>query len=158
MKEKIKTKEELINILNKERKNKNIIWTNGCFYLIHDGHKNYLKEARSYGDILIVGINSDSSIKKLKNRNPIKNEYERALDLAALPYVNYVIIFNELSPLKILKLIKPSVYVKGGDYTIDTINQEERRFIESYGAEIKITQLTKGVSTTKLLQNEMPYF
>ena len=122
--------------------------------MLHEGHKTYLEEAKSYGDILIVGMNSDNSIKKIKNRVPIKNEYERALDIANLPCVDYIIIFDEESPIKIIKAIKPDVYVKGGDYTINTINQQERKLIESYGAKIKITKLTKGVSTTKLLQNK----
>lgn len=152
---KIKSEKELMNIL--KRKGGKIVWTNGCFYILHEGHKAYLEEAKSYGDILIVGMNSDISIQKIKGRNPVKNEYEGALDIANLPCVDYIIIFDEDSPLRILKSIKPDIYVKGGDYTIATINQEERRFIESYGAEIKLTKLIKGLSTTKLLQNEMPY-
>lgn len=152
---KIKTLEELKEIADDLRKkNKKIIWTNGCFDLLHYGHVKYLQEAKQQGDILIVGINSDESIKKLKGPDrPVNKEADRAEVLAGLESVDYVVVFYELDSIRCLELLKPEVYVKGGDYkTLDEINQTERRVVEGYGGGIYLTgQFANGISTTKII-------
>ena len=98
-------------------KNKKIIFTNGCFDILHPGHIHILSKAKSLGDILVVGLNSDQSVKKLKgDKRPLISEDDRSRVLLSLRFVDYVIIFNELTPLKVIKKIKPDFLVKGGDY------------------------------------------
>jgi D-beta-D-heptose 7-phosphate kinase/D-beta-D-heptose 1-phosphate adenosyltransferase len=127
-----------------------IVFTNGCFDIIHSGHLDLLKEARSYGDKLIVGLNSDKSISKLKGpERPIISQSERKKILSALKFVDEVIIFNEEDPLKLIKKLKPSILVKGADYTKEQVVGGE--FVESYGGEIKLVKLTKGKSSSKII-------
>lgn len=135
------------------RAGKRIVWTNGCFDLVHLGHITSLNAAKSYGDILIVGLNSDESVRAIKGpERPIVGERQRAAVLAHLTAVDYVTIFNDPTTVPILKRIKPDVYAKGGDYTLDTINPEERRLVESYGGEIAILPVVDGISTTRLVE------
>ena len=142
---------EIIEDLKKQ--GKKIVWTNGCFDLLHEGHIKYLKKAKEQGNFLVLGLNSDSSIKRLKGANrPIMPEKTRAEILASLEFVDFIIIFDEDSPCKHLSILKPDIYVKGGDYTLDTINQIERRIIESYGGKIFITGLVEGISTSKIIE------
>ena len=139
-------------VTNLKEQQKKVIWTNGCFDILHIGHIEYLNQAKMLGDILIVGLNSDDSVNAIKGNNrPLFNELDRAKVLNALVYIDYITIFKEPSPLKILQLLKPDYYVKGGDYTIDTINQLERSVIESYGGKIKILPIVQGVSTTEIV-------
>ena len=127
-----------------------IVFTNGCFDIIHSGHLDLLKEARSYGDKLIVGLNSDKSISKLKGSDrPIIGQSERKKILSALKFVDEVIIFNEENPLKLIKRLKPSILVKGADYAKEQVVGGE--FVESYGGEIKLVKLTKGKSSSKII-------
>ena len=127
-----------------------IVFTNGCFDIIHSGHLDLLKEARSYGDKLIVGLNSDKSISKLKGpERPIIGQSERKKILLALKYVDEVIIFNEENPLKLIKKLKPSILVKGADYTKEQVIGGE--FVESYGGQIKLVKLAKGKSTSNII-------
>ena len=127
-----------------------IVFTNGCFDIIHSGHLDLLKEARSYGDKLIVGLNSDKSISKLKGpERPIIGQSERKKILSALKFVDEVIIFNEENPLKLIKKLKPSILVKGADYAKEQVVGGE--FVESYGGEIKLVKLTKGKSSSKII-------
>ena len=129
-----------------------VVWTNGCFDIIHLGHIFYLEHAKKEGDKLIVGLNSDASVKMIKGTDrPIIPEDERARVLAALECVDYITIFREESPLNLLKKLRPDKYVKGGDYTIDTINQDERRLMESYGIEIVLMPKIEGSSTTNVI-------
>ena len=131
------------------RAGKTVVATNGCFDLLHAGHVTYLEAARELGDLLLVGINSDLSVRELKGPNrPVNSEGDRAVVLAALQAVDDVTVFSEVSALSLLKVAKPDIYVKGGDYNIDTINQEERRFVESYGGRVVILPLLPGRSTT----------
>lgn len=136
-----------------KRKGKKIVWTNGCFDFLHIGHIRYLREAKKLGDALIVGINSDESVRKLKGEGrPIQAENERAEILASLEFVNYIIIFPELTVNKYLAEFKPEIYVKGGDYSIETINKEEKKVIEVCGGEIKFIPLTEGKSTSGIIR------
>jgi len=135
---------------------KKIVWTNGCFDLLHPGHLHSLKKAKQQGDILIVGLDSDESVKKLKGHDrPIVSEQQRAEMLASLDFVNHIIIFNFGEAKNIISETKPHVYVKSGDgkrnYNIDTINQEERKIIEDYEGEIILIPGLPGFSTTELI-------
>jgi D-beta-D-heptose 7-phosphate kinase/D-beta-D-heptose 1-phosphate adenosyltransferase len=131
---------------------KRVVWTNGCFDIVHIGHITYLQRAARLGDVLVVGLNSDASVKKLKGPDrPIIDEQERALVLSALECIDYVTVFEETSPLAIIEEIKPDIYAKGGDYTIDTIDQDERHVVESYGGEIAILPVVEGRSTTSII-------
>ena len=135
---------------SKGNKEQVIVFTNGCFDIIHSGHLDLLKEARSYGDKLIVGLNSDKSISKLKGPDrPIIGQSERKKILSALKFVDEVIIFNEENPLKLIKKLKPSILVKGADYSKEQVVGGE--FVESYGGEIKLVKLTNGKSSSKII-------
>ena len=145
------SKDEVTSLeASKGNKEQVIVFTNGCFDIIHSGHLDLLKEARSYGDKLIVGLNSDKSISKLKGSDrPIIGQSERKKILSALKFVDEVIIFNEENPLKLIKKLKPSILVKGADYTKEQVVGGE--FVESYGGEIKLVKLTKGKSSSKII-------
>ena len=148
-KQKIKTTRE-IKELAEELKNKIIVTTNGVFDILHLGHIKYLQEAKKLGDILIVAINSDSSVKQIKGpERPINSEQSRAEVLAALSFVDYIIIFNETDPVKILSDIKPDIHVKGGDYKIDEIIEKD--IVEKSNGKIVLIPEIKGYSTTDLI-------
>jgi D-beta-D-heptose 7-phosphate kinase / D-beta-D-heptose 1-phosphate adenosyltransferase len=144
----IKSFEE-IEILAKKlhNKGKKIIFTNGCFDILHAGHVKYLEEAKSYGDVLILGLNADSSVKKLKGpTRPINNQDDRAYILASLESVDYVVIFEEETPYELIKLIQPNILVKGGDYEgKDVVGQD-------IAQELRLVQFVDGKSTTKIIQ------
>ena len=145
------SKDEVASLeASKGNKEQVIVFTNGCFDIIHSGHLDLLKEARSYGDKLIVGLNSDKSISKLKGSDrPIIGQSERKKILSALKFVDEVIIFNEENPLKLIKKLKPSILVKGADYSKEQVVGGE--FVESYGGEIKLVKLTNGKSSSKII-------
>ncbi len=148
---KVKTFEELSDIIaDLRRKGKKIVWTNGKFDILHEGHVKYLREARKLGHCLIAGLNSDLSFEMLKGRKPINNEVSRAEILSA--HVDYILIFSEPDVLKYLNYFKPDIYAKGGDYNINTINQEERKLIESYGGRIALIESGEDTSTTKIIE------
>jgi len=131
-------------------KYKKIVFTNGCFDILHLGHIDYLSKSKELGDILIVGLNSDQSIKNIKGtQRPINNQYMRSMILASLFFVDIVIIFNEDTPENLIKIIKPDILVKGGDYNIDTIVGGD--IVKSYGGEIKIINYVEGYSTTNII-------
>ncbi|MBI4663485.1 MAG: adenylyltransferase/cytidyltransferase family protein [Verrucomicrobia bacterium] len=132
---------------------KKLVVTNGCFDLIHIGHVTYLQAARGQGDALLVGLNGDASVRALKGPGrPINSEGDRAGVLAALESVDAVCIFPEDRATAFLRLAKPDIYVKGGDYTPETLNAEERSAVESGGGRIVIVPVVPGKSTTRLLQ------
>ena len=132
---------------------KKLVVTNGCFDLLHLGHVSYLESARNLGDALLVGINGDAGTRQLKGPGrPVNAEADRAAVLAALASVDGVCIFADKSATKFLSAARPDIYVKGGDYTLDTLNQEERRVVESAGGKIVIFPLVPGKSTTALLE------
>lgn len=130
---------------------KKIVFTNGCFDILHEGHIHSLSQAASAGDILIVGANSDASVKKLKgDTRPVNNEHSRCLILASLAIVDAVILFNEDTPLELIKTLMPDVLVKGGDYTVEQIAGAKE--VIANGGEVKIVPLLKGFSTTGLIE------
>ena len=130
-----------------------LVVTNGCFDLLHRGHVNYLEAARNHGDVLLVGVNGDAGVRELKGPNrPINREDDRAFVLAALASVDAVCIFSERTALRFLTAAQPDIYAKGGDYTIDTINQEERRLVESFGGKVVVIAGVPGQSTTAILE------
>ncbi|HWR83986.1 MAG TPA: D-glycero-beta-D-manno-heptose 1-phosphate adenylyltransferase [Candidatus Deferrimicrobium sp.] len=129
---------------------KKVVFTNGVFDIIHRGHIRYLQKAKAFGDVLIVGLNSDSSVRRIKGTGrPIQNESDRAAILLALKVVDYVIIFNEDRPDKLIRQVKPDVLVKGADYKMDEIAGAE--FVRSYGGEVKRVVLLKGRSTSRII-------
>lgn len=129
-----------------------LVVTNGCFDILHRGHVEYLAAARQQGDLLLVGLNSDASVRVLKGpERPLNTEEDRAVVLAALESVSAVCVFSEKSAAAFLAAARPDVYVKGGDYTLDTLNQEERLLVERAGGKIVILPLVPGKSTTALL-------
>jgi D-beta-D-heptose 7-phosphate kinase / D-beta-D-heptose 1-phosphate adenosyltransferase len=144
---KILSKKELTKLISDEKlKNKKIVFTNGCFDILHKGHLNYLKDASKLGDILIVAINSDKSIKKLKGKNrPINNEVDRAEMLSFFDFINYIVIFSEETPFNLLKDLKPNILVKGGDYVANNVIGKE------FANEVKILPFVEGYSTSSLI-------
>ncbi len=136
---------------NLKRKGQRLAATNGCFDILHTGHINYLQAARNAADALIVGINSDRSVKELKGpTRPIQNENDRAGIIAALQSVDGVYIFDELRATKFLELTQPDLYVKGGDYSLDELPEEERQLISKIGAELKVLGLVSGKSSSDI--------
>ena len=152
MHKKIKKLNDLENIVEEDKKrNEKIVFTNGCFDLIHVGHIRYLYQAKNFGDKLIVAVNSDSSVKKLKGDNrPIINESERLELLSALEMIDYIILFHELNCKNLLNSIKPDIYVKGGDYTLDTL--PEWSVVKEYGGIVKLVDEIEGKSTSALIE------
>ena len=152
--EKIKSGQNLIEWRNKlKAENKKLVFTNGCFDILHRGHAEYLMKARLKGDALIVMLNSDQSVKKLKGENrPINDEYSRAFILSCLYFVDAVSIFNSPTCVESIKTIKPDIYIKGADYNLETINKEERAALEECGTSIEFIDFTEGFSTTSTLQ------
>ena len=137
------------------RKNKiEIVFTNGCFDLLHKGHIDLLNKASTYGDILIVGLNSDSSVKKLKGKErPIENESIRSKNLLNLQFVNYVIIFDSETPKGLVEIIMPDVLVKGGDYNSNNIVGAKEVILN--GGKVKIVPLTDGYSTSSIIKSQI---
>ena len=131
---------------------KKLVVTNGCFDILHLGHVTYLESARNFGDALLVGLNGDDAARQLKGPGrPVNSETDRAAVLAALESVTAVCIFPETTMTRFLAAAKPDSYVKGGDYTLDTLNQDERHAVESAGGKIVIIPFVPGKSTTALL-------
>jgi len=134
-----------------KKQKKKIVFTNGCFDILHLGHAEYLLESSKFADVLIVGLNSDTSVKKLKgDSRPINNESDRAKLLLHLACVDYVVIFNEDTPVNLLEIIKPDVYTKGADYTIDTL--PEAQVVLKNGGRVEFINLVEGKSTTNVIK------
>lgn len=135
------------------QRGKRMVFTNGCFDLLHPGHVGYLEMARALGDYLVVGLNADSSVRRLKGpTRPINPEAARARVLAGLGCVDYVVIFRSKRVTPLLRRLTPEIYVKGGDYTLATLDQDERRAVERAGGRIRILPVWKGFSTTAILK------
>jgi rfaE bifunctional protein nucleotidyltransferase chain/domain len=135
------------------QRGRKLVVTNGCFDLLHLGHVTYLEAARNAGDALLIGVNSDAAVRELKGPNrPVNTEDDRAAVLAALQSVDGVCIFRERRATRFLEHAQPEIYVKGGDYTLDTLDQEERRLVEKLGGKIIIIPIVPGRSTTATLQ------
>jgi rfaE bifunctional protein nucleotidyltransferase chain/domain len=138
-------------ITNLKRKGKKIVFTNGVFDILHYGHVNYLSRAREMGDVLIVGLNRDSSVRKFKpGERPIQHEMDRAKILAALRSVDYVVMFSEETPEKLIKAIKPDILAKGADYRLNQIVGAD--FVKSYGGQVRRIRITKGRSSSKIIK------
>jgi D-beta-D-heptose 7-phosphate kinase/D-beta-D-heptose 1-phosphate adenosyltransferase len=128
-----------------------VVFTNGCFDLLHPGHVSYLDEARRLGDHLVVGVNTDASVQRLKGPGrPLVAQDDRALVVAALAAVDGVTLFDEDTPLALIEALKPDVLVKGGDYELDTIVGREA--VESAGGEVRVIPFVAGHSTSELIQ------
>ncbi len=147
--------EEIIQQVIRWRLNcKTIAFTNGVFDIVHQGHIGVLAKAASFADVLIVGVNSDASVKRLKgNSRPVNNEQSRALVLASLIMVDAVVIFDEDTPLELIRKIKPDVLIKGGDYTIDTIVGAKE--VMANGGKVEIFPIEEGFSTTGIIEKIM---
>jgi D-beta-D-heptose 7-phosphate kinase / D-beta-D-heptose 1-phosphate adenosyltransferase len=130
---------------------KSVVFTNGCFDLIHGGHIEFLQKAKALGDILVVGLNSDQSVRGIKgDGRPIKTQQERANILSALRYVDYITIFNESTPANLISEIRPDILVKGNDYAMDEV--VGREIVEGYGARVELIPIVKGLSTTSTVE------
>ncbi len=138
-------------IQNYKKEKKKIVFTNGCFDLLHIGHVRYLEQAKSRGDVLIVGINADVSVQKLKGpQRPIQNENDRAEILASLKSVDHTVLFSEDTPIELIKKLKPDVLVKGGDWKVQQIVGWD--FVQSYGGQVESLQFIEGRSTTQIIE------
>jgi len=151
--EKLKTAEEMVSIRDSlEAQGRKLVFTNGCFDLLHVGHVRYLQQARELGDALVVAVNGDASVRAIKGQTrPINSEMDRAEVLAALECVSYVTIFPSIRVTELAESVRPQVYAKGGDYTIESLDQEERAVLEAAGSRICILPLVPGKSTTAII-------
>lgn len=149
----LKTIDEIKSIRKKlKSENKKVVFTNGCFDLIHAGHVDYLSKAKAMGDILIVGLNSDASIKRIKgDKRPILNEPERSFIISNLKPVDYIVIFEEDTPAKLIEEIIPDILVKGADWSIENIIGRE--VVEANGGEVKTIEFINDQSTSKIIKS-----
>ena len=132
-----------------------IVFTNGCFDVLHYGHVHYLLQAKELGDILVIGLNSDNSVRRLKGpTRPINGENERAFVLAALVCVDYVTLFEEDTPEELIKVVRPDVLVKGGDYTLDNIVGAD--FVMQNGGTVTTIPFVEGFSSTRIIEKLKP--
>jgi len=132
---------------------KTIVFTNGCFDVLHAGHVRYLAAAKQLGDILVVGLNGNASVRELKGEGrPLNSQEDRAEVMAALGAVDYVIIFDEKRVDNLLREVRPQIYAKGGDYTVNSLDPDEVAALKEIGARIEILPLVPGKSTSKLIQ------
>lgn len=154
MKNKILDKNTLKNVIEELKKSgKKIVFTNGVFDILHVGHLALLQQAKSFGDVLVVGINSDSSVKIIKGESrPINDQNDRSLLLSGFEVIDYVTVFEEQTPSEIISYLQPDVHVKGGDYDPDDFdNMPEAKVVKAYGGEIRIISLIEGKSSTELI-------
>ena len=141
--------ERLCEILH--RAGQKIVFTNGCFDILHVGHVRYLEKARSFGDCLVLGLNTDASVRGNKGPSrPINSELDRAEVVGALKAVDYVVLFGEKTAETIIAKVRPDVYVKGGDYTLETL--PEAKIVQSYGGRVEFVQMVAGRSTTNVIK------
>lgn len=153
MHRKIRSQASLKKILELHRKKgKRIVFTNGCFDLLHPGHISYLRKAKRYGDLLILGLNSDTSVRRLKGKGrPLISQQKRAELLASLEFIDFITIFNDLTPIRLIKMFRPHVLIKGGDWQKENIVGKD--FVESYGGKVRRIPYVKGYSTAGLIKN-----
>ena len=127
-----------------------VVFTNGCFDILHAGHVTYLEAAKAQGDVLVLGLNTDASVRRLKGpERPINNELDRAKVVGALKSVDYVVLFGEQPAEAVIAEVKPDIYVKGGDYTLDTL--PEAKIVQSYGGKVAFIDMVEGRSTTNII-------
>lgn len=146
------SKEGLVLIIDElKTQSKKIVFTNGCFDIIHAGHVDYLTKAKQLGDYLIIGLNSDNSVSELKGPNrPINNQQDRAAVLSGLKPVDFVVLFEEQTPFNLINSLKPDILVKGGDYTIENIVGSD--IVEKNGGKVIVIPFVKGKSTTNIIE------
>ncbi len=151
IKHKIHTRETLLRECNGWRiKGRKIVFTNGCFDILHHGHLDLLARAASLGNVLVVGVNTDASVKRLKGPSrPVTHENDRAFQLASLLCTDAICLFDEDTPEALIELIRPDILVKGGDYTIDKIVGAP--FVQQHGGEVHIIPFVEGYSTTSII-------
>lgn len=151
------SEDDVVNLREKyKREGKKLVFTNGCFDIIHVGHIKLLKKSKQIGDILIVGLNSDDSVRRLKGKGrPINKIKDRIEVLSAIRYVDHIIVFDEDTPYNLINRLRPDVLVKGGDYKPDDVIG--RDIVEGNGGEVVILPLVKGQSTTKILDRIQKY-
>jgi rfaE bifunctional protein nucleotidyltransferase chain/domain len=149
--QKIFTLDNLVRLANQwHMLSKKIVFTNGCFDIMHQGHNTYLLQAAEFGNKMIVAVNTDNSVKKLKGeKRPIIDQNSRAFNLACQTYVDAVILFDEDTPLDLILKLKPDVLVKGGDYTIETVVGAQE--VKQYGGEVKVIPFLEGYSSTAVI-------
>ncbi len=141
---------QLLERLNAVREGKRVVFTNGCFDVIHRGHVSYLAQARDLGDLLVLGLNSDSSVRRLKGpTRPVNDEESRALVLASLECVDYVVLFDEDTPYRLIDAVQPDILVKGGDYQIDQIVGYD--IVKARGGEVLTLPFVDGFSSTSII-------
>jgi rfaE bifunctional protein nucleotidyltransferase chain/domain len=152
--EKLKSAGELALIRREfDAAGRKLVFTNGVFDLLHVGHVRYLAEARKLGDALLVAVNGDSSVRALKGpERPVNSEHDRAEVLAALECVDFVTIFPTIRVTDLIGAIKPHIYAKGGDYTIQSLNPDERAALDAAGSDVRILPLVLGKSTTAIIE------
>jgi D-glycero-beta-D-manno-heptose 1-phosphate adenylyltransferase len=152
IKSKIITKEALTPLLNILRfKSKTVVFSNGCFDILHRGHIEYLSKAASLGDIMVMGLNTDASVKRLKGSNrPVQDEQSRAMVLASLRFVDYVVLFDEDTPYDLIDFIKPNILVKGSDYKEDQIVGAD--IVKKNGGKVITIDLVEGYSTSSIIE------
>ena len=130
---------------------KKIVFTNGCFDILHAGHVRYLNAARAEGDCLVLGLNSDASVQRLKGpTRPVNNQADRAEVLDALKAVDYVTVFDEQTAAELIELVKPDVYAKGADYTLETL--PEAKIVQKYGGRVAFIEMVEGRSTSNVIK------
>ncbi|MFA6078464.1 MAG: D-glycero-beta-D-manno-heptose 1-phosphate adenylyltransferase [Candidatus Omnitrophota bacterium] len=151
MENKIKSQDALNRIVKRLHSNgKRIVFTNGCFDILHAGHIKYLRKAKSLGDILVVGMNSDSSVRRLKGKSrPVNNEHDRSLILSSLYFVDFVVIFKDATPEHLIERLSPDVLVKGGDWKIKDIVGSSH--VKENGGKVVRIPFIKGLSTTSVI-------
>lgn len=149
---KIKNLDVLVGIITAEKaRGKKVVFTNGCFDLLHAGHVKYLQKARTLGDLLVLGLNSDASVRRLKgDKRPLINEDERAHIMAALDCIDYVVLFDQDTPLELITALKPHILTKGGDYTADDVVGKD--VVEAYGGRVELVSFVDGKSTTNIIE------
>ncbi len=152
LEEKIKDLRQLQRIIRSlKSQGKQVVFTNGCFDLLHYGHVKYLQDARNKGDVLVVAVNSDASVRKLKGKSrPIVPVKDRVRVIAGLASVDFAVIFNQDTPLTVIQALKPDILVKGADWNPDAIVGKD--FVESYAGKVTTIQFVKGLSTTNLIK------
>jgi rfaE bifunctional protein nucleotidyltransferase chain/domain len=150
-------RDELVSRLKTERRGKTLVFTNGCFDLLHAGHVRAIEAARRLGDILVVGVNADASVRRLKgNTRPIIPEMQRAELIAALKPVDYVVIFSETTSIETIRLLRPDVHVKSGDYCVEEM--PETPFVRAAGGRVEIVPMVAGLSSTNIVERIVASF
>lgn len=153
LKSKLQSKESVLKSISAlEASGNKIVFTNGCFDILHPGHVDYLSQARDLGDFLVVGLNTDSSVKKLNKapNRPINSEATRAAVLAGLACIDAIVLFEEATPLELITFLKPNILVKGDDYAVEKIVGYD--VVKSYGGKVITIPMLQGYSTTKLIE------